>query len=95
MPGLIITDLMGGDAGYNVVTDELFDEIANFRPVDENGDFDTSAFMVHANECLYDENAEDENPPGVLHEFFTQTYAIENVAEMLKGVTRILTLGAM
>ena len=96
MPGLVVTDLMGGDACWTVVDDELWKQITKLKfPDTREGVYQRSETIMYL-ACNDPEVAKPEYAPerkgSVLKTFFTQTHVIEK--EALTGIVGVITLEA-
>jgi hypothetical protein len=98
--GIIITDLMGGDACYLVVSEEDYETAIAFNPTkkfkftweeEERDVLDPNKFQNMVGAYFYDREKDDDNEK-VLEHFNTQTFCPENVDLSKYDVVGILTL---
>lgn len=97
--GIIVTDLMGGDAGWQICSEEDYNTIINFKPTkkwqsqyeEEKDVLDIDKFQEMVGEYFYDKEKDDDNEK-VLKHFFTQTFAPEKVDLSEYEIIGILTL---
>jgi len=94
MPGLVVTDLMGGDAHWCVVDDELWQQIVGLDYPDTHNNLRLEAigYLTCKDPEVYKPEHAPERRGQILREFFTQTGVLEH--EKLDGIVGILTLQA-
>lgn len=97
--GIIIHDLMGGDACYYVVSEEDYNTIVDFHPTmkwmegteREQDVFDSDKCQEMIHEYFYEPGSDDTNDK-VLEEWFTQTNVPEKIDLSKYDVIGMLTL---
>ena len=91
---IIVTDLMGGDAIFQVVSEKDYKIIKEFHPTKSNGNFDGDKYQQMVADYLYIWNEEEEQVPSkkILKRWFTQTFVPEEIDLSKYDVVGMLTL---
>ena len=97
--GIVITDLMGGDACYQVISEKDYKVVLAFNPTKkwmegtdrEKDVLDTDKYQEMVGEYFYDKE-KDGNNEKVLQDFSTQTFCPEKIDLSEYNVIGILTL---
>ena len=96
--GIIVTDLAGGDALYQIVSEEDYNTVCAFEPKkiwmegtdQEKTVFDSDEYQYMVGEHFYDELKDEEK--NVIKSFYTQTYVPEKIDLSEYDIIGMLTL---